>query len=178
MSGCDSRSPILEPELQERLRGLRLVFFDFDGVFTDNAVYVDQQGQESVRCTRADGLGLERLRGVGVEAYIVSTETNTVVAARAAKLRLRFVQSVTDKAKVIARIATEMGVDLAHTAFVGNDINDLAALRCVGVSMAVADAEDEIADAVMLRTKRKGGHGAVREICDLIVRLRYQASRP
>ncbi len=168
----------LDQALQERLRGLRLVFFDFDGVFTDNAVYVDQDGRESVRCSRADGLGLERLRKAGVEAYIVSTEINPVVAARATKLRVRFVQAVTDKADAVARIAAELGVDLADTAFVGNDINDLPALARVGVPMAVADAEDGIADAVMLRTTRKGGYGAVREICDLLVRLRHQEARP
>jgi len=80
------------------LSKVRLIFFDFDGVFTDNTVYVSQDGVETVRCWRSDGLGLTRLRKVGVQAFIISTETNPVVSARAHKLKLPCKQGVEDKA--------------------------------------------------------------------------------
>ena len=91
---------------------VELIVFDFDGVFTDNTVYVDETGRESVRCWRSDGLGLSRLKAVGVRTYIVSTEKNAVVQARAEKLNLDFVQGVDDKCNAVSRIAEELGISL------------------------------------------------------------------
>ena len=83
------------------LSTLRLVAFDFDGVFTDNTVSVDQNGIESVRCWRSDGIGLERLHSIGINTIIISTETNPVVSARAKKLKITCIQGVQDKAAQI-----------------------------------------------------------------------------
>lgn len=153
---------------------IALVVFDFDGVFTDNTVWVDQDGRESVRCWRSDGLGLQRLRQAGIHAWIVSTETNPVVSARAAKLRLPVRQSVENKAAAVAQISQELGVRLADTAFVGNDINDVAAMRVVGWPIAVADAYPEAVAVARWVTTRPGGHGAVREVCDRLVGSRAE----
>ena len=90
-----------DKKLDEGLGQVEFVVFDFDGVFTDNTVYVDQNGVESVRCWRGDGLGLEMLRKRGVELAVVSTETNPVVAARCKKLNLRCVHGVTNKALAV-----------------------------------------------------------------------------
>lgn len=154
------------------LASIRLVMFDFDGVFTDNTVLVDQGGVESVRCWRSDGLGLARLRQVGVPAIIVSTETNPVVAARAGKLKLPFRQAVEDKAVAVLELCREHGVPPENAMFVGNDINDIPAFGCVGAPVAVADAYPEVFPHVLYRTSRAGGRGAVREICDLIFHAR------
>lgn len=154
------------------LANVRLVVFDFDGVFTDNAVWVFQDGTEAVRCTRADGIGLSLLREAGIETAIISTETNPVVGARAAKLRLHCIQSCPDKAVAVRALAAERGVPLELTAFVGNDVNDLPALSVVGVPVLVADAHPSVCHIPALRTERSGGHGAVREICDRILRAR------
>jgi 3-deoxy-D-manno-octulosonate 8-phosphate phosphatase (KDO 8-P phosphatase) len=147
---------------------VRLVVFDFDGVFTDNTVYVSQDGTESVRCWRGDGLGLRRLDRVGISYLILSTETNAVVSARAVKLKSRCIHSVVDKLAELRRVCSEVGVALDEVAFVGNDINDLACLRAVGLPVAVADAHPDVLDAVVYVTQTAGGRGAVREVCDLL----------
>lgn len=153
---------------QELLASVRLIVFDFDGVFTDNTVYVSQDGVESVRCWRSDGLGLSRLRQTGVELFIVSTEANPVVTARARKLKLPCRQDVADKAAAILETCREVGIPPAQTLFVGNDINDIPAFKAVGVPVAVADAYPEVLPHVLLRTEKPGGFGAVREVCDLV----------
>jgi YrbI family 3-deoxy-D-manno-octulosonate 8-phosphate phosphatase len=161
-----------DKSLDDIVRRVRLVVFDFDGVFTDNTVYVDQDGRESVRCWRSDGLGLARLAGLGIDAMILSTETNSVVSARAEKLGLPCIQGQKDKGAALGRILADAGVDAADAAFVGNDINDADCLRAVGLPIVVADAYDEIAGLAMYRTTAPGGRGAVREVCDLFQRLR------
>jgi YrbI family 3-deoxy-D-manno-octulosonate 8-phosphate phosphatase len=153
---------------REKLAEIRLVAFDFDGVFTDNSVYVSDDGVESVRCWRSDGLGLTRLRSTGVQAVIISTEANPVVAARAQKLKLPFKQAIEDKAEVLLEICRELGIAPEKTMFVGNDINDIPAFNVVGLPVAVADAYPETYPHILYRTTKPGGHGAVREICDLI----------
>lgn len=159
--------------LGELFAAIRVVAFDFDGVFTDNTVYVTQDGVESVRCWRSDGIGLSRLRGAGVELLIVSTEVNPVVAARAGKLKTECRQGIEDKAAAIVDFCRERGVDPAQAAFVGNDVNDIAAFKMVGLPIAVGDAYPEIFPHVLYRTTRKGGAGAVREVCDLIFHARH-----
>ena len=152
----------------ELLSNVRLIAFDFDGVFTDNTVNVSELGIESVRCWRSDGLGLERLRIVGVKALIVSTEVNPVVSLRAQKLNLPCKQAVEDKAASIMSTCKEMQIDPQLTMFVGNDINDIPAFQSVGIPVGVADAYPEIYPYILYRTQKPGGFGAVREICDLV----------
>jgi 3-deoxy-D-manno-octulosonate 8-phosphate phosphatase (KDO 8-P phosphatase) len=152
----------------DALATVRLIAFDFDGVFTDNTVWVDQHGIESVRCWRSDGLGLARLRYVDVQAFIISTEMNPVVAARAKKLKLPCKQGVEDKATAILATCRELGISPEHTMFVGNDINDIPAFQAVGLPVAVADAYPEVSPHVKFRTQKPGGFGAVREICDMV----------
>lgn len=153
---------------KELLASVRLIVFDFDGVFTDNTVYVTQDGVESVRCWRSDGLGLSRLQSVGVQAFIISTEANPVVTARAKKLKMPCKQGIEDKAATILETCGELGIASEQTMFVGNDINDIPAFKSVGVPVAVADAYPEVYPHVIYRTEKPGGFGAVREMCDLI----------
>lgn len=151
-----------------------LIVFDFDGVFTDNTVLVSHEGVETVSCWRSDGLGLSRLKSVGVKMYIISTETNPVVSVRAKKLGLPCVQSVEDKAQAVTKLCQDLGVPLSKTMFVGNDINDIPAFKIVGAAVAVADAYPEVIPHVSYRTQKAGGYGAVREVCDLV----YFAKQP
>jgi len=152
----------------DELAAVRLVAFDFDGVFTDNSVYVSQDGAESVRCWRSDGLGLSRLSGTGVKLLIISSEANPVVAARAQKLKLTCKQEVEDKAAALLITCKKLGIGPENTMFVGNDINDIPAFNIVGLPVAVADAYPETYPHISYRTTKPGGYGAVREICDLI----------
>ncbi len=153
---------------KELLAQVELVAFDFDGVFTNNMVYVDQDGIETVRCSRSDGLGIERIKEKGVKVVIVSTEINPVVSIRAKKLKIDCYQAVKDKAKAILDICNEMKVQAEKTMFVGNDINDIPAFQVVGFPVCVCDSYPEILPYTIFKTAASGGIGAVREICDLI----------
>ncbi len=154
--------------LAKRIERVRLVAFDFDGVFTDNTVYVSEKGEESVRCWRGDGLGLQKLAAAGIESFIISTETNPVVAMRAKKLQSLCFHGVEDKLKELTRLVAERGVDLSETAYVGNDINDADCLRAVGLAIVVADAHPDVMGIAYYVTRLRGGRGAVREVCDLL----------
>ena len=157
---------------------IKLVVFDFDGVMTDNTVLVTEAGGEAVRCNRADGWGIARLRDAGVPMMVLSTEEHPVVAARCAKLKLPCVQGCGDKAGALAALLAERGIDPAEVVYVGNDVNDLGCLRMVGMPVAVGDAHPEVVAACRLVLTKPGGRGAVREFCDLLLaRLSSLASR-
>ena len=126
--------------IEEIIRRIRLVAFDFDGVFTDNMVYVFEDGSEAVKCSRSDGIGLQKLKQAGIETVIISTEANPVVSARARKLMIECVQDCQNKRSVLEGIAQKIGISLNEVAFVGNDINDLACLDCVALPIVVKDA--------------------------------------
>ena len=147
-----------------------LLVMDFDGVLTDNRVWTDQDGRESVAANRSDSLGLENLRKVGVPAMVISKEVNPVVAARCRKLKLEYVQGVDQKADLLERILQERHIDPASVIYVGNDTNDLPCFPLVGCAAAVSDAHPTVLQAADLILSRPGGHGAVREICDILVR--------
>ena len=149
--------------------GLKLVAFDFDGVFTDNSVYVLEDGREMVRCSRSDGLGVGLLKPLGLELVIISTETNPVVSARARKLGIACVQGCDDKLAALDRLLADKGLERRQAAFLGNDVNDLACLRAVGLPVAVADSHPAILPHVRYRTQAAGGYGAVREFCDALL---------
>lgn len=166
------RVETLDPALAERLRNVRLVAFDFDGVFTDNAVYVSQDGTEMVRCTRSDGLGLQALAALDVATIVISTETNPVVSARTRKLGVRCIQACPDKREALKSVLVELALTMEQAAFVGNDVNDLDCLRAVAVPIVVADAHEDVVSTAIYRTTAPGGHGAVREVCDLIAAVK------
>jgi YrbI family 3-deoxy-D-manno-octulosonate 8-phosphate phosphatase len=142
---------------------------DFDGVHTDDAASVSQDGTESVRVHRGDGLGVARLRRTGIPLLILSTETNPVVAARGRKLGVDVLHGVDDKAAALRDWCAVNRLDPGRVAYVGNDVNDLPALDLVGWPVAVADAHPEVAAAARVVLTRPGGHGAVREVCERIL---------
>ena len=157
---------------EARVLELKLVVFDFDGVFTDNSVYVFEDGREAVRCTRFDGIGLDRLRRTGVDLIVLSTETNAVVASRSRKLKLTCIHGSTDKLRDLQALLAERGIGMHEVGFVGNDVNDLTCLRRVGLPIIVDDAHPDIRNPDFSRSTRPGGHGAVREICDTLAAIR------
>ncbi len=161
-----------DPELHRRIRAVRFALFDFDGVFTDNRVYVFEDGREAIRCTRLDGLGLRKLEASGVEPMIVSTEVNKVVRARADKLKVGCVHGTEDKVAVAERECAARGLTFEQVAFVGNDINDLPLLKAVGLPIVVRDAHPDVTGVALYQTRWLGGQGAVREVCDLFARVR------
>lgn len=151
---------------------MQLLVLDFDGVMTDNRVLVSEDGTEAVWCHRGDGWGISAVRHAGVEPVVVSTEKNVVVSARCKKLNLLCVQGCEDKVAAVQKLAAERNLGRDQVAFVGNDVNDLDVLRWVGVPIVVADAEPAVLPHARLTTVRRGGYGAVREICDLLQEAR------
>ena len=163
-------APVLDAESYRlELPIPRLLALDFDGVFTDNRVLVDEHGTESVTCHRGDGHGLSTL-AQHLPIVVFSTERNPVVAARCEKLGLLYQQGLGDrKIDALRRYCQEHGTDLADVMFVGNDVNDLDCLRAVGCAVVVADAVPEAKAVAHAVTSRVGGDGALREIADALL---------
>jgi YrbI family 3-deoxy-D-manno-octulosonate 8-phosphate phosphatase len=150
------------------LAEIELVVFDFDGVFTDNRVWTNEHGEESVACWRGDALGLRRLEDVGVDHFVLSMEANAAVGARARKIRAACIQGVEDKPPVLREEAAKRGVSLERTAYVGNDVNDSGCLEIVGLPVVPADAWPDVVPLAELVLERRGGYGCVREFCDAV----------
>lgn len=167
---------------------VKLVVWDFDGVFTDNFVYIMPYSEsivilssekterhwgalELVRCNRADGIGLDMLKKAGVHTCVISGEANPIVGIRCEKLKITCFQGIEDKLTKLKEVAEFYRVEMEEVAYVGNDINDLECLQAVGLSIVVADAllDD---DYGFYKTSARGGEGAVREICEQIVRAK------
>jgi 3-deoxy-D-manno-octulosonate 8-phosphate phosphatase (KDO 8-P phosphatase) len=148
---------------------LDLLVFDFDGVMTDNRVYVFEDGREAVCCNRADGLGCDMLRDAGTEMLILSTETNPVVNARADKLKIPVLHGIGDKRGELQTLLVRRQIDPGRVMFVGNDLNDLDAMSIIGWPVAPADAHPQILAIARHTTSAKGGDGVVREIAERIL---------
>jgi len=154
------------------LAEITFVFFDFDGVFTDNAVYIDQNGLETVRCSRADGLGIKLLHKEHIRMAIISSEENLVVSSRASKLNLPVFQGCNNKVAFLEEYFKKEKIVPEHTAFIGNDINDLEAMRLFKYRVCPADSHPDILACANIKLNASGGNGAVREFCEMIISAR------
>ena len=163
---------MIDSSLVSVVKGLRLVVFDFDGVFTTNEVIVSQDGTESVICNRSDGLGLRLLRAEKIATLILSMEQNPVVRARATKLKLECIHGCEDKLTTLVNLARERGIALEEIAYVGNDVNDVQCMRAVGLAVAPKDSYPEALKAARWVLTRNGGNGAVREFCEEVAKIR------
>ncbi len=146
-----------------------LLVLDFDGVMTDDRVWVDQDGHESVAANRRDGMGISILHKAGIPMVVLSTEPNPVVAARCRKLNLPVIQGLSDKSQALSHLLQERNLDPAHVVYLGNDVNDLPCFPLVGCAVVVADAHPDVLPQADLILSHTGGHGAVRELCDRIM---------
>ena len=158
------------------LAEIRLVAFDFDGVFTDNRVWTNERGEESVACYRGDALGLRRLDAVGVDYFVLTMETNDAVPARARKIRIDCIRGIEDKLPVLREEVERRGFSLAETAYLGNDVNDAECLAAVGLPVVPADAWAEVVPLAKLVLERRGGYGCVRELCDAVWNAKRRAA--
>ena len=151
---------------------IELIMLDFDGVITDNRVWTDQNGKETVAAYRSDSILIKDLRERGIETMILSSEVNPVVAARAKKMGVEAVHGMglQDKGRVMREILEEKNINAENVIFVGNDLNDLSCFDIAGWSVAVADAFPEVIQAADFVLSKRGGHGAVRELCEIILK--------
>jgi YrbI family 3-deoxy-D-manno-octulosonate 8-phosphate phosphatase len=149
---------------------VRLLCVDVDGVLTDAGMYYGPDGEVLKKFNTRDGLGLARLREAGVAVALISGEDSAIVHARAAKLKIDEVfAGVANKRVVIDDLCARKKLDLDEVAFIGDDLNDLPALECVGLACAVADAAEPVKAVAHYVTQRRGGDGAVRELCELLI---------
>jgi 3-deoxy-D-manno-octulosonate 8-phosphate phosphatase (KDO 8-P phosphatase) len=160
-------------ELLSRLAGIRLLVCDVDGTLTDGAMWYGPDGETHKRFSTRDGHGIGRLRAAGVCVAFVTSEDSAIVTARAAKLGVEHVVlACTDKGAALRRLQAELGIRRDETAMIGDDEGDLPGFREAAVAVAVADAEPLVLEAAHLACDRSGGHGAVRELADALLRAR------
>ncbi len=164
-------------ELIRKFSAIKFLAFDFDGVFTDNLVYTSESGEESVACWRSDGLGLSQVKNIGIPVWVISTEKNPVVSKRCQKLGIECKQNCDDKFSVLSKLLDQYQCDIEDAIFVGNDINDSECLKKVGLPIIVADSHPDIHHLAHYKTEKGGGKGAVREVCDLIMKYHKSANK-
>ena len=146
------------------------IIFDFDGVMTDDRVWISQTGEESVCCSREDGQGIERAKAWKIPMLILSSEINPVVAARAAKLKVKVIHGIGihSKLEILKQWSQQAQIDLTKAIYVGNDLNDIPCMTNVGFSFAPQNANTAVKDIADCILKKRGGYGAVRECLDII----------
>lgn len=151
-------------------QGIKALVMDFDGVFTDDRVLVDQDGREAVFASRSDGMGLGRLKKMtAIRTLILSKEPNPVVSARGRKLGIEVRQGIDDKLPELDRWLELQGITRAETIYMGNDVNDLECMSAVGFAVAPADARPEAKAVARMITRADGGRGALRELCEELI---------
>ena len=150
-----------------------IIVFDFDGVLTNNMVYLDQNGKESVSCSRGDGLAFDVLRKLKKTAYILSTEKNTVVSARAQKLQISALQGAENKVAGIQEIIKKENCKLENILYVGNDLNDYRVMDICGFTACPADSHKKIKQISSIVLKTNGGCGVVRELLEDVLGLNF-----
>jgi 3-deoxy-D-manno-octulosonate 8-phosphate phosphatase (KDO 8-P phosphatase) len=153
------------------LKDIDVFIFDFDGVLTNNLVHLDIQGNEWVSCSRADGLAFDALRKLNQTVYILSTEKNQVVTARANKLQIPVIQGVTDKSDSIRELADKENFNLDKVLYIGNDLNDYYAMKLCGFTVCPSDSHRKIASVSNVILKTAGGNGVVRELLEEVLGL-------
>ena len=172
MSDLEAVNALLETKSSERKNtppppGIKALVTDFDGVHTDDRVYVNERGEEMVACSRSDGMGIEMLKKAGIQVLILSKETNPVVTARAAKLKIPVIQSCNDKKTALQNWMRENNLKPEEVAYMGNDVNDIECMQMVGWSCCPADANTETIAASDYVSQKVGGYGAIRLISQL-----------
>lgn len=147
---------------------LDLIVYDFDGVMTNNKVYLDKSGTEIVQVNRSDGLAISEIKKLGIDQIILSSEENEVVSKRAEKLKIDCLQAIKEKEETLMDYCVSNGLDLKKVAYIGNDINDYKAMELVAFPFCPSDANEDIKKISLYVLKSKGGEGVVREFLDYV----------
>ena len=155
------------------LENIDAFIFDFDGVLTNNLVFVDQDGKELVSCNRSDGLAFDVLRKLKKPSYILSTEKNPIVSARAKKLKIQAIQGVEDKVQELLILAKTNEYNLNRVLYVGNDINDYKVMKLCGYSACPSDSHEKIRSIATFVLQKKGGNGVIRELLEVKLNIDF-----
>jgi len=159
--------------LPEKLKDIQLLLLDVDGVLTDGSIIYSDADSETKVFNVKDGFGLKLVMAAGIKVGLVTGRTSKALHRRCRDLGIRYIyDGVTQKARLLDKIVTETGVGPGNTAFIGDDLPDLPLMRHIGLSIAVADAHEIIRDYADWITAAPGGRGAVREVCDAVLKAR------
>lgn len=159
-----------DPEILQRAARIKLAVFDVDGVLTDGRLWYAEDGHELKSFHVHDGLGLKRLRANGIEVAIISARISHLVAKRMSELGVVHVyQGQEDKRACFEQLLHALQLGAAECSFAGDDLADLCVMKTVGLAIAVANAHPSVCQLAHWQTRREGGSGAVREICDLLL---------
>jgi YrbI family 3-deoxy-D-manno-octulosonate 8-phosphate phosphatase len=153
---------------QHKVKKPKILFTDFDGCLTDDRVWLNQEGEEFVAANRKDGLAVKRLKNLGIQVVITSTETNKVVLARGNKIGVEVLQGIADKAESIEQYLNQKNLSWEDIWYLGNDVNDLGAIRKAKFSICPSDAVKAVKKEVDLKLKTKGGYGVLSELATLV----------
>ena len=158
-------------DLSQRARQVRLALFDVDGVMTDGTLFVSGQGESFKPFNILDGLGLKLLKSSGVATGILTGRSSAAVSARAGELDIdHLIQGANDKLRAYIDLQQQLGLDDEQICYMGDDLPDLPVLRRCGLALSPPGAVDEVRSEVHFVTRTRGGKGAVREACELIMR--------
>ena len=155
------------------LDDIHALVFDFDGVLTNNLVYLNQEGVESVACSRADGLAFDVLSKLNKPTFILSTEKNSVVTMRAKKIKIPVIQGVTNKVEAIKELADEYNYNLKNILYIGNDLNDYLVMKLCGYTACPADSHPKIKHISDVCLNANGGNGIVRELLEEVLKIDF-----
>ncbi len=147
------------------------IFLDFDGVLTDNKVTLSSDGKEYVTCSRSDGLAIDILKRLKKEIIIISTEQSSVVKHRANKLKIQCYQKISNKEKELIKIASKNNIKLSKSIFIGNDVNDLKAMKLCKYSICPKDSHQSVKKFCDLVLKSKGGESIMREVIENVLSI-------
>ncbi|MCK5667711.1 MAG: 3-deoxy-manno-octulosonate-8-phosphatase KdsC [Gammaproteobacteria bacterium] len=163
----------INKDILNRAKQIELAIFDVDGVLTDGGLMLGENGNEYKVFHSRDGLGLVMLLDTGCQIAVISGRSSNIVSERMAALGIEYVyQGQNDKGKALKDLLDKLNIDAKATAYVGDDFIDLPAMRRVGFAIAVADAHPLVIEHAHWVTKEKGGRGAAREVCELIMHAR------
>ncbi len=155
---------------RERAARIRLAAFDVDGTLTDGRLWYTEDGHELKVFHAHDGHGLKRLLANGIEVALITARVSRPVLLRAEELGIDHVyQGQSDKRACLAELQQALGLDAAQTAFTGDDLSDVPAMQVSGLAVAVANAHPQVVPHTHWQTRRQGGDGAAREVCDMIL---------
>lgn len=158
-------------EVMEKAKAIRLLVTDVDGVLTDGSLYFGNSGEEIKAFSILDGLGIKLLRDTGIDTAIITGRVSDLVARRAGELKITTIyQGREDKITALRELSADCGIPLSSIAYVGDDLPDLAAIRAAGLGIAVANAHAFVAEHADWQTNARGGAGAIREVCELIMK--------
>lgn len=167
-------NPPIHPELERRVLAVKYIVSDFDGVFSDNSVFTNSVGEESLKCSKLDSIVLPVLELLDVGLIVLTSEVNPSVGARCEKLGIPLLRAKGEKTAVLRDWMKTKDLSWEHVCFLGNDLNDIDCLMRVGLPVVPGDCAEELGKCGLLRTRAFGGQGVIREVVKLFYEVRHE----